>query len=181
MLGTALSSPAYRTNIVTTARQCAGARLLMVINDNDWPRSVPVDFTPYRTGQATVRYRIGYDGISTDLIPDSRDSVILAAGEGVVYLFPHDSAKRFVGAVGIAPPGGANRAILHYGYIYKEALAAAFEVDCSQGCTLNLDRSLGPAFISSPIWIPPAAQSVVARCWQSRPPPTNHSDSPRFD
>src|SRR5262249_9601222 len=69
-LGTALPSPAYGRNIITAARSGPGARMLMALNGNDWPRIVTVDFRPYRSGRPITRYRIGYDGIATDTIPD---------------------------------------------------------------------------------------------------------------
>ena len=147
VLGTALTSPAYGRNIVTAARQGNGARLLMAVNGNDWARTVPVDFKPYRTGQTVIRYRIGYDGIETSVLPDGPGQTItLSAGESVVYLFP-TTRQQFVGAVNIGPPGGTNKAVLHYSYIYKEALPHQLTgIECTRGCTLRLDRSLGPVF-----------------------------------
>jgi hypothetical protein len=148
VLGTALASPAYGRNIVTAARQGPGARLLMVINGNDWPRTVPVDFTRYRTGQAISCYRIGYDGIATSVVSDRPGQLTrLAAGESMVFLFPTASTGRFVRAVKIAPPGGPGKAVLHYNYIYKEALHQTLTgVDCTDGCTLHLDRGLGSVY-----------------------------------
>jgi hypothetical protein len=46
ILGQAITSPAYEKNIVTAARQGPAGRLLMVINGNDWPRTVPIDSPP---------------------------------------------------------------------------------------------------------------------------------------
>jgi hypothetical protein len=91
--------------------------MLMALNGNDWPRIVTVDFRPYRSGRPITRYRIGYDGIATDTIPDGPgQKVELAAGQTVVYLFP-TGAGHFAPAVRIASPGDRNRAILHYSYI----------------------------------------------------------------
>jgi hypothetical protein len=148
MLGTALTSPAYGRNIVTAARQGASARLLMVINGNDWPRTVPVDFTPYRTGQAISCYRIGYDGIATSVVSDRPGQLTrLEAGESVVFLFPTGSTGRFLSAVRIVPPNGPGKAVLHYSYIYNEALPQSLTgLDCTDGCTLHLDRTLGPVY-----------------------------------
>ena len=89
VLGAPLTSPAYGRNIVTAARQGNDGRLLMVINGNDWGRTVPIDFTPYRTGQAISCYRIRYDGIATAVISDRPGQLTqLTAGESVVFLFP---------------------------------------------------------------------------------------------
>jgi hypothetical protein len=133
---------------VTAARQGADARLLMVINGNDWPRTVRVDFMPYRTGQAISCFRIAYDGIATSVISDRPGQLTrLAAGESVVFLFPAASTRRFLSAVRIAPPSGPGKAVLHYSYIYKEALRQSLiGVDCTEGCTLHLDRTLGPVY-----------------------------------
>jgi hypothetical protein len=148
ILGTALNSPAYGRNIVTGARQCPGMRMLMVINDNDWPRTVPIDLTPYSSGRPATRYQIGYDGISTDLLRNARsDTLTLAEGETAVYLFP--ASGRVLQPIALKPPArhASPRVILHYGYIYKESVPASFNGrDCTNGCTLNLDRSLGPIF-----------------------------------
>jgi hypothetical protein len=146
VLGNTLASPAYGRNIVTAARQGEGARLLMVINGNDWPRTVPVDFTPYRTGHAISCYRIGYDGIATSVISDRpRQLTRLAAGESVVFLFPMTSTGQFVRAVRIAPPVGRGKAVLHYSYIYKEAVPQSLiGLNCTNGCTPEWDSGLGP-------------------------------------
>jgi hypothetical protein len=147
VLGAALTSPAYGRNIVTAARQSNSGRLLMAINGNDWARTVPIDFKPYRTGQNVIRYLIRYDGIETNVFPDGPGQTItLRAGESVVYIFPA-TLQQYAGAVKIGPPGGTNKAVLHYGYIYKEALPQQLTgIECTRGCTLRLDRSLGPVF-----------------------------------
>ncbi len=148
ILGDALTSPAYGRNIVTAVRSGPAARLLMALNGNDWPRIVAVDFTPYRTGRPIIRYRIGSDGIATDVIADARgQSVALAPGESVVYLFPTGTAGHFASPVRIASPANHPRAVLHYSYIYKETLPQALSgTDCTRGCTLALDRTLGPVY-----------------------------------
>ncbi len=182
VLGRALSSPAYGRNIVTAARQGLGGRMLMIVNGNDWPRTVAVDFTPYRTGSPAVRYRIAYDGIATDVVSNrGGERATLDAGETLVYLFP--AAGEILKSVAVAAPsldkpgalrnghagrpelGGASgprqisaerlpcaapalapahRAILHYSYIYQESLPASFTgIECTRGCQLFMDRSLG--------------------------------------
>jgi hypothetical protein len=150
ILGKPLNSPAYGRNIVTAARQCPNARLLMVINDNDWPRTVAIDLQPDPTSRPALRYRIAYDGISTKSISGARrDSVTLAEGETVVYLFPASPAKIFQPLLVKLPTQGQalQSVVVHYGYLYKDSLAAAFDgIECTYGCTLNLDRSLGPIF-----------------------------------
>jgi hypothetical protein len=148
VFGSALTSPSYGRNIVTAARQGPDARLLMIINGNDWQRTVPVDFAPYRTGQPINCYRIGYDGIATNVISDrSGQPTQLAAGETVVFLFPMASSRRFLSAVRMVPPARSGKAVLRYSYIYKEALSQSLVgLDCSNDCTLHLDRTLGPVY-----------------------------------
>jgi hypothetical protein len=65
----------------------------------------------------------------------------------VVFLFPTATTGRFVSAVRIAPPGGPGKAVLHYNYIYREALPQAMTgFDCTEGRTLHLDGKLGPIY-----------------------------------
>ena len=131
---------------MTAARQGADARLLMVINGNDWPRTVRVDFTPYRTSQPISCYRIGYDGIATSVLSDRPGQFTrLEAGESVVFLFPTGSTGRFLSAVRIVPSNGSDKVVLHYSYIYKDALPQSLTgLGCTDGCTLHLDHTLGP-------------------------------------
>ncbi len=81
------------------------------------------------------------------VVPDEPgQNVTLDAGETVVYLFPA-TRRQFAGAVHIEPPGGAYKAVLHYSYIYKEALTRQLTgIECTRGCILRLDRNLGPVF-----------------------------------
>jgi hypothetical protein len=148
VLGNALTSPSYGRDILTAARQGPGGRLLMVVNDNGWPRTIGVDFTPYRTGKLINRYLISSDGIRTDVVPDGPGELIrLAAGESAVYLFPAATGAQVTSVFNVAPSSGARRAILHYGYIYKESLRQQLTgIDCTRGCTLHLDRRLGPFY-----------------------------------
>ncbi len=88
LLATALNSPAYGPNIVTGARQGQNGRMLMIVNDNDWQRTVSVDFTPYRYSKKVASYRISSDGISgPSSAPFLGETITLTAGETAVYLF----------------------------------------------------------------------------------------------
>jgi hypothetical protein len=88
LFGEALNSPAYGRNIMTSARQGPKARMLMIVNDNDWARSIRIDFRPYSYVKSIVKYTISESGITKTAIADSIDeAVTLGAGESVVYLF----------------------------------------------------------------------------------------------
>jgi hypothetical protein len=88
ILGTELSSPAYGPDIITAARQGPNGRMLMIVNDNDWERTISVSFAPYRYGTKVNRYRISADGINgPSPAPSSGETITLKAGETVAYLF----------------------------------------------------------------------------------------------
>ena len=89
LFGVALNSPAYGQGIVTAARQSRNGRMLMIVNDNDWDRTVTADFTPYANSHGGIRYRITSDGISTSSrLPRAGETLTLMPGETAVYLFP---------------------------------------------------------------------------------------------
>ena len=88
LFGAALNSPAYGRNIVTAARQGNNGRMLMIVNDNDWARSIRITFSPYSYGKSIVRYNISYDGIRRMTMTDSiGETITLGPGESAVYLF----------------------------------------------------------------------------------------------
>jgi hypothetical protein len=92
VLGNPLNSPAYGRNIVTAVRQASKGKMLMIVNDNDWQRTLSVDLTPYRTNRLTTatRYLVNADGIVKASLPraTTHDLLTLAGGETAVYLFP---------------------------------------------------------------------------------------------
>jgi hypothetical protein len=95
VLGTALNSPAMGRNIITAARQSADGSMLMVINDNDWERTLFVDFTPYASGSPISRYLIDYNGTQNSTFSTSSgESIDLKGGETVVYLFGQQTTSR---------------------------------------------------------------------------------------
>ncbi len=125
--------------------------MLMIVNDNDWPYTLPVNFTVYRTGNSITRYRIKSDGIRTDVLSDEPgETITLEAGESAVYLFPISASTQFTTAVAIPPPSlpsGASKAVLHYSYIYRDELPQQMEgIDCAGGCTVNQDPNFGTLY-----------------------------------
>jgi hypothetical protein len=90
LLSPRMNSPAYGRNITTAARDAASGQMLLIVNGNDWPRTIPVVFAPYSLGYGATRYWLHTLGVSTTVLPASQttDSVILAAGESVAYVFP---------------------------------------------------------------------------------------------
>jgi hypothetical protein len=94
-LGTALTSPALGRNIITAARQSASGSMLMIINANDWERTLFVDFTPYASGSNISRYLIDYDGTQTvALSTSSGESIDLKGGETAIYVFKPPTANK---------------------------------------------------------------------------------------
>jgi hypothetical protein len=88
ILGTELSSPAYGPNIITAARQGPNGRMLMIVNDNDWKRTISISFESYRYGGKVSRYRISADGINgPSPAPSLGETMTLTNGETVAYLF----------------------------------------------------------------------------------------------
>jgi hypothetical protein len=97
ILGAALTSPAMGRNIVTAVRTSATGTMLMVINDNDWDRSLFVDFTPYANGSPITRYLTNYDGTQSSTLAASSGEVIdLNAGETVFYVFAKASGGKTI-------------------------------------------------------------------------------------
>lgn len=148
ILGTPVSSPALVDNIITAARQSESGMLLMVINGNDWERTVAIDLTPYRTGLPITKYRVRGKGIESGVMPDSGvDRVAMGEGETVVYLFPRSRAASWISSIPIpAPvlPPGAKQAILHHGYIYSQDIDyQTAGMVCTEGCTVDVDTALG--------------------------------------
>jgi hypothetical protein len=147
VLGVPLNSPAYGTNVITGARQGSNGRMLMIVNGNGYARTVNVSFAAYTYGYAPTRYRVSSTGIRTDVLNTTTgESITLSAGETVVYLFPNASTVTFTDAVPMTFPGGYKVALV-FGYVYPDDLSIRPDViDCSTGCTLAVDRRLGPAY-----------------------------------
>ena len=89
VLGSALDSPAYGRNIVTAVRQETAGKMLMIVNGNDWERTVNVDFRPYKASLGTITsYLVNSDRITKGSLPDdNHQTITLTAGETVIYLF----------------------------------------------------------------------------------------------
>jgi hypothetical protein len=90
LLSPRMNSPAYGRNITTAARDSANGQMLLIVNGNDWPRTIPVSFAPYSLGFGATRYWVHTSGVAVAALPATQtsDSVILAAGESVAYVFP---------------------------------------------------------------------------------------------
>jgi hypothetical protein len=148
VLGAALSSPAYGRNVVSGARRGAGGNMLMVVNGWDGARQLAIDFRPYKNGSGCVRYRVSESAIKTALLPDSDgETVQLDSGESVVYIFPNSAAAPIDTVAFSAAPSNGAKVALRYGYVFAGNVAGFGEaVDCSNGCSLAIDRKLGDVF-----------------------------------
>jgi len=150
ILGQPVSSPALGRNIITGARQGVNGNLLLVVNGWDGTRTLPIDFSPFRTGNPVLRYRVTDTGIKIQSLPDGRgETVVLSAGESAIYLFPRIAAIPGVEAVVFQPDTTGLPSIVRTSYLYSQNTQAYGDpVDCSSGCTVNIDRKLGDAFYS---------------------------------
>ena len=90
LLGARMNSPAYGRNITTAAREGGSGQMLLIVNGNDWPRTIPVDFTAFSLGNGATRYWLRSSGLATSVLPEAKtsDVITLAAGESVAYVFP---------------------------------------------------------------------------------------------
>jgi len=148
ILGTPLSSPGLGDNIVTAARRSNNGVLLMVVNANDWERTVSIDLTPYKTGLSITKYVVGSRGIQSVVMADTAsDRVTLGVGETVVYLFPNSRATSWTSSIPIAAPvlpAGAKYGVLHHGYIFSQDMDYQRDgMECAEGCRINVDTALG--------------------------------------
>jgi hypothetical protein len=88
LLAQPLNSPAYGNNIVTAARQGASGKMLLIVNDNDWYRTIPVDFTAFVGSGSITKYLIGGDLFTTTtLAASSGETITLGPGEAAAYVF----------------------------------------------------------------------------------------------
>ncbi len=145
-----MSSPAYGRNITTGVRKAATGNMLMVVNAWDSNRTINIDFTPYRFGFGATRYLVNDTWLKTALLPDEAgETITLAAGETAVYIFPNTNAPTGLDNVTFqpVPPIGNSRLSVTYGYLYQENVAPfGNSVDCTNGCTVPVDRRLGDVF-----------------------------------
>ncbi len=147
LLATPKNSPAYGHTLVTAVREAAAGRMLMIVNASDGPRQLAVDFTPYKYGFGSVRYRVNDTGIRTLSQPDQDgETITLDAGETVAYLFSNTETN-FGVAIPYLPRIAGIRTILRYGYIYSGNVEAFGEpVECTGGCVITVDPKIGDVF-----------------------------------
>jgi hypothetical protein len=89
LLGERMNSPAYGRNITTAARKGGAGQMLLIVNGNDWPRTIPITFAPYSLGFGGTRYWVHVSGVQTTAVSETEtsDNITLAAGESVAYVF----------------------------------------------------------------------------------------------
>ena len=147
LLSTPINSPAYGRNFITAARQSANGRMLLIVNSWDGSRQLNVDFTPYSYGFGATRYRISDTGIRTLAESDSPgESITLESGETVAYIFPN-AQTTLLETVPLSPDSSGGKITLRYGYVYESNVDAFGEaVDCTNGCSVAVDHTLGPIY-----------------------------------
>ena len=88
LLANPLNSPAYGRNIISTARQGTSGRLLLIVNDNDFERTIPVDFTPFMyAGGSVMKKLVSAETTTNAAIVGSGESLTLDAGQAAAYVF----------------------------------------------------------------------------------------------
>jgi hypothetical protein len=124
--------------------------MLMIVNAWDGNRTINVDFTPFRFGFGATRYLVNDTWLKTALLPDQAgETITLASGETVVYVFPNTNGSTGLDNVTFqpVPPLGNSKMSITYGYLYQENVAAfGNAVDCANGCVVPVDRRLGDVF-----------------------------------
>lgn len=99
-----MSTPDLGDDISTTARQGDNGRLLMIANNRDNAEPVHIDLTPYiyGNGSQVTLYRMVGSTLTDEQIPESASNdLVLAPGEGVVYVFQPTPASP---AIDATPP-----------------------------------------------------------------------------
>ncbi len=143
------NSPAYSNNIITGVRKATIGNMLMIVNAWDGPRTINVDFTPYKFGFGATRYRVNDTYIKNALLNDSAgETITLDSGEAAIYIFPNTNAASGLDNVTFLPvsPVGSKLAV-SYGYLYDQNVTAFGETfDCTTGCTIPVDRRIGDVF-----------------------------------
>jgi hypothetical protein len=162
LLGTRLNSPGYGLNIRSAARQGATGNLLLIVNGNDWQRSISVDLTPYKLGFGAAKYVVSATGINTSELSPTQleDSVTLGEGESVVYILPSSAANMTLKSHQIkAPSKSPSGTTLQSSYLYPTMPPATPDpsigmTPCAPSCTIYIDPNLGPFFYQ---FVSPAA------------------------
>ena len=146
LLGSGQTSPAYGRNIVTAVRTGAAGTMLMIVNGNDWERTIPVDFTAFPHSFGVARYRLETFGIQTSQLPanSTGDSITLGPGQTAAYLFPDSAAAMPLQSVTI-PASGQVQGV-RFGYIYPGSSTNQSVTACTTSCSVAIDPRLGPVF-----------------------------------
>jgi hypothetical protein len=153
LLGAALNSPAYGRNMTSAARQGASGKMLMIVNGNDWPRTIQVNLGAYALGFGAARYRVRASGIATDALPaaQSADSLTLAGGETVAYVFPGSAADMPLVRTALTDPNlRLQPAAVEYAYVYQSGLDRGAISSWSGSCVVSIDPQLGEFYYQFP-------------------------------
>ena len=150
LLSPPATSPALGRNIITGVRKAAAGNMLIVVNAWDGDRMLNIDFTPYKSGFGSTRYRVNDTSLKTALLPDENgETITLASGETAVYIFPNTNGPTGLDSVSFLPiaPVGNLKLSVTYGYLYSQNITAFGDsFNCTNGCSLPVDRRLGDVF-----------------------------------
>ena len=146
LLNLAGNAPAYGRNINSAVRQSPEGTMLMVVNGNDWPRTITVNLQPYGASFGTARYRVQSAGIATAILGGSQtsDTLTLAAGETVVYIFPNVATAMPLANTTLTPlPSDGPILGIQYAYVYETQMNQMPVESCQTSCTIARDPRLG--------------------------------------
>ena len=98
LFATALNAPAFGRNIVTAAREGDNGRMLLIVNGNDWPRTISVDLANLDYGNGATRYMLSSSRVRSGSVEGvSKETITLGQGESVAYIFPKSVAASLRG------------------------------------------------------------------------------------
>lgn len=147
------NSPALGRNFITGVRKSSLGTMLIVVNGWDDARQVTLDFTPYKSGFGSIRYKVNDTYIKTAVLKDSAgETVMMESGETLIYIFPNVDGPSGLDSIVFSQGrmAGSTKMSVTYGYIYQQNVAGFGDsVECTRGCSITVDRSLGDVFFQT--------------------------------
>jgi hypothetical protein len=146
LLNLAGNAPAYGRNLNSAVRNSPEGTMLLIVNGNDWPRTITVNLRPYAASFGAARYRVQSTGIATAILPASQtsDTLTLSAGESAAYIFPNVATAMPLGTVTLSPlPSDGPILGVQYAYVYETQMDQAPVESCQTSCTIARDARFG--------------------------------------
>jgi hypothetical protein len=139
LFGSVRNAPAFGRNIASAVRESDSGMMLLIVNGNDWPRTIEVNLGTLNSGAGAARYRLTAERIQTDdRSGATSDLITLEAGESVAYVFPKSGSLFPLQRTDVGP--GTS---VRYGYIYPDLIRAGAVNVCDGTCKVDWDARLG--------------------------------------